>query len=294
MSLLHILVGPPGSGKSTLAHKLIHEDGDHGANTVYINQDTQGKAHREIFLKALAQGQPVVVDRMNFSKDQRKFFIEAARTKGYEVVITVLHQPRKVCFERAVARENHPTIKDKSAANQALNTFFSKYERPEADEADRINFVYPEGVKELAVICDLDGTLCNIEHRLHHVRKPAGEKKDWKSFFVNLSEDTPNVPVAVLIDRFSGVFPIVFASGRPDDYQRGTREWLERYDFPTNHLYMRCRGDHRQDYVAKEIILDFEILTRFKPLFFIDDRKQVVDLWRRRGFTCLQCADGEF
>lgn len=51
---LTLLVGPPGSGKSTFAKKRIEEDGDHGAATVYVNQDSQGKqGHQEIFRNAL-------------------------------------------------------------------------------------------------------------------------------------------------------------------------------------------------------------------------------------------------
>lgn len=285
-----ILVGPPGSGKSTLAKEFAALGG-----VEYVNQDSQGKqGHLDNFLNAIRVGRDVVVDRLNFDKAQRKRYIEPAKEMGYHVHIIVLHQPRKVCFERMMNRENHETIRDKSAANSALNMFFSKYEKPTADEADKIDFRYPSGAKDLAVICDLDGTLCDLTDRLHHVRKPQGEKKNWKAFFDELEGDKPHDWCEALVNNMSATYPVIFASGRPDDYERQTKAWLEKYGFSTQHLYMRCRGDHRQDYVAKEIILDFEILTRFKPLFFIDDRKQVVDFWRSRGYTCLACNEGEF
>lgn len=57
---------------------------------------------------------------------------------------------------------------------------------------------------------------------------------------------------------------------------------------------MRRSGDFRPDYIVKEVILDFEILTRYTPYIIIDDRDQVVKMWRRRGYTCLQCAPGDF
>lgn len=289
---LKLLVGPPGSGKSTLANSLIYEDGDHGLATVYINQDTQGKDHIVRFTDAITDSKDIIVDRMNFNKVQRERYLKPAREAGYETEIIVLHQTRKECYERIVKRENHPTIKDAISANSALNTFFSKYEKPIKDEADKISFIYEENKsKDLAVIIDLDGTLCNIDHRLHHVRGEG--KKNWKAFFDELSKDEPNGWCAAIVEQMS-CFTIVFASGRPDDYEEATRFWLKEHGFPTTHLYMRCRGDHRQDYVAKEIILDFEILSRFKPLFFLDDRKQVVDLWRSRGFVCLHCAEGDF
>lgn len=59
-------------------------------------------------------------------------------------------------------------------------------------------------------------------------------------------------------------------------------------------LLMRPRNDFRKDDVIKENLLDFEILTKYQPYFIIDDRKQVVDMWRRRNLTVLQCAEGEF
>jgi adenylate kinase family enzyme len=287
MPKLIVLVGPPGSGKSTLAKEYEAQ------GFVRISQDDQGKhGHREAFQAALTANSNVVIDRMNFNLLQRTRYLFDAKVLDYETEIIVIHEPRQVCISRCSLRDGHPTIKTGQDAVSAINMFFSKYERPTPDEADTVTFRYPEGEKDLAVICDLDGTLCNIDHRLHFVKREG--KKDWKSFFEGLVDDRPNKWCSRLIEDLAQRQVIVFASGRPDTYYSDTHEWLDAEGFPTNHLYMRCRGDHRADYVAKEIILDFEILTRFKPLFFIDDRKQVVDLWRRRGFVCLACAEGEF
>jgi hypothetical protein len=122
-----------------------------------------------------------------------------------------------------------------------------------------------------------------------------------EGFFDNILTDKPNEWCVKILrglywSNIKNPIKIVYASGRPDDHERNTRTWLQEHslDFEPYDLFMRCRGDHRPDYIAKEIILDFEILTRYTPLFFIDDRKQVVDLWRRRGFTCLACAEGNF
>ena len=57
---------------------------------------------------------------------------------------------------------------------------------------------------------------------------------------------------------------------------------------------MRPRFDCRKDDIVKEIILEFEILPRYKPHFVLDDRQQVVDMWRKRGLTVLQCDEGNF
>lgn len=289
MKKLIVLVGPPGSGKSTLAKEICAREGYR-----YINQDEQGKGHLEYFDLAIANNESIVVDRMNFNKSQRSRYLVPGEAHGYETKIVVIHQPRSVCYDRMMVRQNHPTIKDSSAANSALNTFFSKYERPELNEAHEVDFWYPLGDKELAIIVDLDGTLCNVDHRLHHVRTEEGVRKNWKAFFDGLSQDTPNEWCRTLVGQFESDYPVVFASGRPDDYERQTRSWLIEHEFSTTHLYMRCRGDHRSDEIAKEVILDFEILTRFKPLFFVDDRRRVADLWRRRGFICLHCHHGEF
>ena len=73
-----------------------------------------------------------------------------------------------------------------------------------------------------------------------------------------------------------------------------TEEWLNKQDMKYDALFMRDRHDSRQGDLVKENILDFEILTRFTPYFILDDRDQVVKMWRKRGYMCMQVAEGDF
>lgn len=305
MKKLVMFVGPPASGKSTRAKaKMVQHFHE---NFQYVNQDSQGKdAHVQLFRQAIADGRSIIVDRMNFNKEQRNRYLTLAREAGYDIEIHVLHVPYAVCLERALKREGHETIKDEKNALQAINFFFKTYERVEDGEADRVIRHWPEGDKPIAVVCDLDGTLCDVEHRRHHVRPEpgSGKKKNWMAFMDGIKDDGLNQWCADILESFSREHMIVYCSGRGREQEVATRDWLNYHDvlrFENAYgqkydaeLFMRMAGDSRRDDIVKEIILDFEILTRYTPYFMIDDRQQVVDMWRRRGFTCLQCAKGDF
>lgn len=285
---LVLLVGPPGCGKSTYSTKYVRN------GYTYVSQDLQGKeGHLNLFLEAINSKMDIVVDRMNFNKIQRDRYLVPAKELGYETEIVVIHESKQTCANRMKNRIGHPTIADEKSASQALNMFFSKYERVQDSEADHVARLYPEGDKPRYVVCDLDGTMCNIDHRLHYIQN--GGKKDWTSFYSKIKEDTVNEWCQDIVQSMSDLcYGIVYCSGRPDTYEKDTREWIDEKNLPINHLFMRPRNDFRPDYVVKEVILDFELLTRFDIYFIMDDRRQVVDLWRRRGFTCLQVAEGEF
>ena len=59
-------------------------------------------------------------------------------------------------------------------------------------------------------------------------------------------------------------------------------------------LHMRKTGDSRKDCIVKKEIFDAEIKDKYYIEFILDDRDQVVKMWRSMGLTCLQVADGNF
>lgn len=290
MSSLTILCGPPGSGKSTLAKEYESK------GFIRISQDDQGKdGHMDLFLQAVKERKDIVIDRMNFSIEQRKKYILEVVHLDYDIEIIVLHQPYQICLDRILKREDHPTIKDEKSARAALQTFFTKYERPYENPRFKLTFVYPEGPKDKVICSDLDGTLCDVLHRRHYVRPPEGQKKNWPAFFRDIPKDPINTWCKDIIDNFakSGI-STVFCSGRGSNEETITREWLTKHGLGHLPLYMRNRHDSRQDSIVKEIIYCFELKTRYDILFVLDDRPSVCRMWRKNGLTVLQCNDEEF
>jgi hypothetical protein len=57
---------------------------------------------------------------------------------------------------------------------------------------------------------------------------------------------------------------------------------------------MRADKDFRADHIVKEEMLSFLRSSGNEILFVVDDRQQVVDMWRRNGVICLQCDEGKF
>jgi predicted kinase len=142
-----------------------------------------------------------------------------------------------------------------------------------------------------AVIFDIDGTLADLSHRLHHI---SGGKKDWDAFFAAMGGDAPILPVIELLKRLGRVDSIVLCSGRPDNYRETTQAWLDRQGIDAldyDALYMRAAGDTRPDHVVKAEILAGMREDGYEPWLAIDDRPSIVAMWREHGITCLQCRD---
>lgn len=138
------------------------------------------------------------------------------------------------------------------------------------------------------VIFDVDGTLSDPTHRLHHL---GGDRKDYAAFYGALSDDGCHDPIRNLLRCLSRENRIVICSGRPDDYREATEAWLTRYGIEYTELYLRPSGDFRPDYVIKAEILRAIRADGYDPWLVIDDRPSVVRMWREEGLTCLQCRD---
>lgn len=140
-----------------------------------------------------------------------------------------------------------------------------------------------------AVIFDIDGTLADCSHRLHHV---TGGNKRWDQFFATMGEDACYAVIRDLVEMCrEGDYRILLCSGRPDNYRDVTVAWLDKNDVFYDQLYMRPAGDFRADRVVKSQLLDGIMSDGYEPHFVVDDRPSVVSMWRERGLTCLQCRD---
>ena len=137
-----------------------------------------------------------------------------------------------------------------------------------------------------AIICDLDGTLALNDH--------------GRDFFyaTDCDKDAINAPVRAVVQwAYDDNYQIIFLSGREDKYADPTVKFLDKCGFNESmyKLIMRRTGDNRKDSIIKEELYN----THIKPinldiLFILDDRKQVVDMWRDKGFTVFQVAEGDF
>lgn len=139
-------------------------------------------------------------------------------------------------------------------------------------------------------IFDIDGTLADCSHRLHHIQKTP---KDWTAFFAACSDDKPIPHVIELAKALGENNEIVFVSGRSDECRSETEGWLDKYVFASL-LYMRKAGDYRDDSIIKIELLAQIRADGFEPIMAFDDRMRVVAAWRHAGIPCAQVAEGDF
>jgi uncharacterized HAD superfamily protein len=135
-----------------------------------------------------------------------------------------------------------------------------------------------------AIIVDIDGTLA--------VRSGDRSPFDWG----RVGEDDPNPPVVELVRiiHAAGKHQIILMSGRDAVCRPETEAWLEDQGIPSDELHMRPEGNHEKDSVVKERLYRAHVEPRFEVAFVLDDRDQVVKMWRGLGLTVLQVAEGDF
>lgn len=141
------------------------------------------------------------------------------------------------------------------------------------------------------IICDLDGTLANLDHRIHHVSR---NPKNWKAFFADSHRDEPYEDILRIIRILSGGFDIWVVSGRSDEVRTQTDVWLKTHLMCPYTLVMRKEGDFTPDDNLKISWLRDGTIPRNRVFCSFDDRDRVVKAWRAEGITCLQVRPGDF
>lgn len=144
------------------------------------------------------------------------------------------------------------------------------------------------------LVCDIDGTIADLEHRRAYVRtKP----KNWKAFKGGYLRDKPIQWVIDAVKKLHAAgWKVLIATGREGDAQgrEDTLLWLEKHNVPFHRFYQRAAKDYRPDDEVKQDILDEMTADYHRPTLAFDDRNRVVDMWRRNGVLCVQTAEGNF
>jgi hypothetical protein len=171
----------------------------------------------------------------------------------------------------------------------------TQYAKPLPDYGFVVPYEPPAG-KPLAVICDIDGTLM----------KMSPERTFTEYDKVHLDE--PDMRVARVLEQLASVGTrLLFVSGRPKACRESTRdsiadalmavsgEDIVRFSLLMRPDYLSSgKPDYRPDYVVKYEIFDREIRDHYDVMAAIDDRLQVVHLWRALGILTLDVAGGDF
>lgn len=279
-----ICLGIPASGKSTWAKEQVAKD----PNLVRINRDdlrhmavnyVHNKGNEALMVKfrdklleeSLFSGRDVIIDDTNFGNFEKiKLLVQSFHLNDD---VTIEEVPFYIELKEAIERDS----KRPSPVTPPVVGVFWKKSGKESfkDYVAKVAVIpresYPvhsEGQK--AIICDLDGTLAIIGNR-----SPFDAK--------NCHRDLPNTPVVETLSLFHKQgYEILFVSGRHDTYKTQTEEFIKKHlpDLKYS-LYMRKEGDDRKDFfIKKEIFLE-HIYKKFHVSLVLDDRDQVVALWRR-------------
>jgi histidinol phosphatase-like enzyme len=139
--------------------------------------------------------------------------------------------------------------------------------------------------KPKCILVDVDGTLAKM-------KRGPGERSpfDWH----RVSEDLPNTPVINLVNVLSQEYAIIVLTGRDGIALEDTKDWLEYQGVEYDGIYIRPEGNNQKDSIIKHNIYVNHILPNYEVEFVLDDRDQVVNLWRSIGLTCLQVDYGNF
>lgn len=285
--------GLPGSGKSTWAleyckknHGWIRVNRDdirasRGQYWIPEQEDYITAVERFMVQDALLKGYNVIVDAMNINIKYclawNKWVHDLMRDYNLDINVTekVFETPVDVCIERDAMRPA-----DRRVGGKMIKDFYYKY------VADVNPVKYNSGLPH-AIICDIDGTVAIAKDRSHY---------DYSKVY----HDLTNPQVIKIVEWYlsSDVNTVLFVSGRDDICEADTRKWLLEHIQMTNDeflLLMRKTGDRRKDSIVKREIFETYIRGNWNIDFVLDDRNQVVEMWRRElGLTCLQVAEGDF
>lgn len=280
-----MMQGLPASGKSTKAKEIV-ASGDyirvnrdllremlHFNRWTGRNEDATVSTEKAIAISALINGTSVVVDDCNLNPRNHTMWQEAANACGASFRVEKVDTPMSVCLERDSAREK--AVGFTTITNMALQYG-----------------LYPMPDKGL-VLCDLDGTLFDITHRLKYAK---GEEKDWDKFFDAIPYDIVREDTVAMIRKYiADGHKIIFVSARPERCKIASMMKIHQAFGDTRvyeTLIMRRDSDKRDDVEVKQQMYDTYFKGKYPIEAVIDDRPKVIRMWRANGVNVIDVGSG--
>jgi hypothetical protein len=209
-----------------------------------------------VVVDALRRGRSVVVHDTNLHPSHREDLAAIAAANGAKFEVRDFTDVDvEECIRRDAARA-HPV------GERVIRTMWREFLWVRPDPPDTSPAVE-------AILCDLDGTLALIGDRSPYDRTGR------------CIEDQPSAPVVRLVrmEAARGT-TIVLMSGREEIVRDATERWLALHDIPWDDLWMRATDDRRRDAIVKRELYDRHVAGRYRVAYVIDDRPQVVRMWR--------------
>lgn len=288
MSKLLMLSGLPASGKSTYAEDLVKNSGGqwvrvnkdlirtmlHADKFSFSNEKATVKAELQVAEEMLMMGKSVVVDDTNLGERHHVQWETLANSMGAKFQKHKFKASFKECLERNKAR-------GLKVPQSAIHRMATQYKLIDGHWKD-------------VVICDIDGTVGDLSHRLHHIKKDNPTPEDYAKFYSDeeVLKDGYHAHVCqrVIQEHLEGR-TIIFVSGRSDVCRESTEEWLKGTGIPYSALLMRSEGDRRPDTQVKKDFLR-QVLSGYNIVRVYDDRPSVIRMWREDGLEVVDCGDG--
>lgn len=283
MSKLTIMSGLPASGKSTKAQEITKTTG----NTIRINKDllrtmlhfdkfngvnegiTQ-EASTYLALYFLSKDINVIIDDTNLNPKTMQHWKDFGQRCDAKIEHIDIDTSVQECIKRDLVRE-------KKVGYHVILKMALQYK----------DFMKGEKV----IICDIDGTIADITHRLKYA---SGPEKNWDTFFSLIKDDTPRTDVMneVNMKAQSLGATIIFVSARPETYREETEKFIYKYFAgQQRYLIMRPENDKRPDTEVKSEIYD-KYLKNLDVVEVFDDRPSVIRMWREKGLTVNDVGQG--
>ena len=296
-----ILVGAPGSGKSTFARYFMRTE----ENWIRLCRDDfrvmqftseNLSNHEERLISEmidnsietlLSKKRNVLLDSTHCRREYIEHYIERFNSLA-DISFKLFDIDEKTLAKRCEQRFKKT---GKLIPMNVLKKFVANFEVLKKDfdfsKRPKIAYTQPIAIQDTilpkAIVCDLDGTLALMNNR-----DPYNA--------THCDEDDLNVPVAnVLRIFYEKGYKILLVTGREERFREPTIRFLEKHSIFFHHLWMRKIKDFRKDAIIKRELFDTEIAGKYYIDFILDDRNQVVDMWRKELFLpCFQVNYGSF